>query len=126
MTQTNPPRIWNRPPGQKPALFPLAGYSPGGFWVVFSLLVLVVAAVAFTSRTAWGVGYIVRRDTFPVFNNPTMISGKEAEQQGVVFPRAAVIGLVIHGDARAYPINIMGFHELGNDPVGGIPVAVTW
>ena len=93
---------------------------------VFSLLLLVASATAFTSPLAWGFGYTVRRDSFPVFNNPTMISGRAAEKQGVVFPRAAVIGVVINGDARAYPINIMGFHELGNDTVGGIPIAVSW
>ncbi len=126
MTQSHLPRISNRRPGKIPALFPRVGYSPNGFWAVLPLLILVVAAVAFTSRTAWGFGYTVRRDTFPVFNDPTMISGKAAEKQGVVFPRAAVIGVVINGDARAYPINIMGFHELGNDTVGGIPIAVSW
>ena len=116
----------NRRPGQIQAFPPRAGCFPVGFWAVFSLLLLVAAAVAFIGQTAWGFGYTVRRDAFPVFNNPTMISGKAAEKLGVVFPRAAVIGVVINGDARAYPINIMGFHELGNDTVGGVPIAVSW
>lgn len=37
-----------------------------------------------------------------------------------------VIGLVINGEARAYPINILSVHEVVNDVVGGEPVAVTW
>lgn len=85
-----------------------------------------LAATAFIGPAAWGTGYVIRRDSFPVFNNPTMISGEAAEAKGIVFPRSAVIGLMINGDARAYPINIMGYHELGNDTVGGIPVAVSW
>jgi hypothetical protein len=37
-----------------------------------------------------------------------------------------VIGLVINGEARAYPLSILSNHEIVNDVVGGQPVAVTW
>ncbi len=37
-----------------------------------------------------------------------------------------VIGLVINGEARAYPTNILSSHEIVNDEVGGEVVAVTW
>ena len=37
-----------------------------------------------------------------------------------------VIGLVIGGEARAYPVRLMSLHEVVNDRVGGKPVAVTW
>jgi hypothetical protein len=37
-----------------------------------------------------------------------------------------VIGVVINGEARAYPIVILSNHEIVNDMVGGQPVAVTW
>jgi len=37
-----------------------------------------------------------------------------------------IIGLVINGDARAYPYAIMNWHEIVNDVVGGEPVAVTY
>ena len=37
-----------------------------------------------------------------------------------------VIGLEINGDARAYPIFILVWHEIINDTVGGIPVSVTY
>ncbi len=37
-----------------------------------------------------------------------------------------VIGLVINGEARAYPINILSSQEIVNDEVGGEVVAVTW
>ncbi|CAI9832509.1 MAG: DUF3179 domain-containing protein [Nitrosopumilus sp.] len=37
-----------------------------------------------------------------------------------------VIGLEIGGDARAYPLSILVWHEIVNDVVGGVPVAVTY
>ena len=37
-----------------------------------------------------------------------------------------VIGLIIGGDTRAYPINVLSRHEIVNDVVGGTPVAVTY
>ena len=37
-----------------------------------------------------------------------------------------VFGVVIDGDARAYPHNIGWWHEIVNDVVGGQPVAVTF
>jgi hypothetical protein len=37
-----------------------------------------------------------------------------------------VIGLSIDGDARAYPLRILIWHEIVNDVVGDVPVAVTY
>jgi hypothetical protein len=37
-----------------------------------------------------------------------------------------VIGVDINGDVRAYPIRIMQWHEVINDQVGGVPIAVTY
>jgi hypothetical protein len=37
-----------------------------------------------------------------------------------------VIGLEIMGDARAYPLRILIWHEIVNDVVGGMPVTVTY
>jgi hypothetical protein len=36
-----------------------------------------------------------------------------------------VLGVIINGDARAYPHNIFWWHEIANDVVGGVPIAVT-
>jgi hypothetical protein len=38
----------------------------------------------------------------------------------------AVLALEIDGEARAYPIQIMMWHEIVNDTVGGIPVTVSF
>ena len=37
-----------------------------------------------------------------------------------------VFGVSINGDARAYPLRIMGWHEMFNDVIGGRPVALAY
>ncbi len=37
-----------------------------------------------------------------------------------------IMGLVIDGDARAYPVTTLRRREMVNDVVGGRPVLVTW
>ncbi|MCH7996278.1 MAG: DUF3179 domain-containing protein [Chloroflexi bacterium] len=37
-----------------------------------------------------------------------------------------VFGISINGDSRAYPLMIMNWHELANDVVGGVPVALAY
>lgn len=41
-------------------------------------------------------------------------------------PHARVIGLTINGLARAYPINVLNWHEVINDELGGVPIAVIY
>jgi len=41
-------------------------------------------------------------------------------------PDEAVFGVVLDGQARAYPLRILDWHELVNDVVAGRPVALTW
>ncbi|MEO0545144.1 MAG: DUF3179 domain-containing protein [Pseudomonadota bacterium] len=37
-----------------------------------------------------------------------------------------VVGVTIDGDARAYPLRILTWHEIVNDVVGDVPIAVTY
>ena len=37
-----------------------------------------------------------------------------------------VIGLKIGNESKAYPIKILNWHEVVNDTIGGVPVAVTF
>lgn len=37
-----------------------------------------------------------------------------------------VLALDVDGDSRAYPVQVMIWHEIVNDTVGGVPVAVTY
>ena len=99
--------------------------------MTISRRVIIVASAALLAAAALaefgpGSGQVVPRDAFPVFDDPKMLSAAEAERSGVVFDRDAVIGIALNGEAKAYPITIMGVHELGNDTIGGVPIAVGW
>ena len=63
------------------------------------------------------------KDGIPSIDNPQF-----AEIQGSQFVSDSdtVIGLEINGDARAYPLFILVWHEIVNDRVGDVPVAVTY
>ena len=93
-----------------------------------SCLAAVLAMVPTLGACEWPpIGYqAVGRDAFPVFDDPELLSAEEAEREEVVFARDAVIGVAHNGEAKAYPITIMGVHELGNDTIGGVPIAVSW
>ena len=69
---------------------------------------------------------MIPRDTFPVFDHPEFVDADVAEAKGYVQKRDPVIGLAINGKAKAYPVKTMGIHELGNDTLGGVPIAVSW
>ncbi|WP_421852161.1 DUF3179 domain-containing protein [Oricola sp.] len=63
------------------------------------------------------------RDGIPSIDDPQFIAIAEETSLDEQEP---VIGLAINGDARAYPIRIVTWHEIVNDTVGGVPVAVTY
>jgi len=63
------------------------------------------------------------KDGIPSIDDP-----KFAEIAGSQFVSDSdvVIGLEINGDSRAYPLFILVWHEIVNDRVGDVPVAVTY
>lgn len=71
-------------------------------------------------EVVWGG---VRVDGIPALDNPTQISPDEADY---VTPDELVFGVDINGDARAYPLRIMDWHEMFNDVVGGVPVSLAY
>ena len=62
-------------------------------------------------------------DGIPALDNATMIPAADA---GYLLAEEAVFGIAIGGDARAYPLRIMDWHELANDTVGGVPVSLAY
>ena len=64
------------------------------------------------------------RDGIPSVDDPQFISQEEAGEW--LDDNEPVIALELNGDARAYPIQILTWHEIVNDTVGGIPVNVTF
>jgi hypothetical protein len=65
------------------------------------------------------------RDGIPAIDKPDFTTVAEAERNGLA-DREAVIAVAINGDVRAYPLRILMWHEIVNDTVGGVPVAVTF
>ncbi len=64
------------------------------------------------------------KDGIPAIDRPQFIGTREAARW--LNPREPVIVYQHNGDARAYPLQILMFHEIVNDTVGGLPVAVTF
>ncbi|MGJ3239316.1 MAG: DUF3179 domain-containing protein [Anaerolineae bacterium] len=64
------------------------------------------------------------RDGIPAVDNPQMES--IAEAQGWLVEQSPVIAVEIDGEARAYPQAILMWHEIANDEIAGVPVAVTF
>ena len=64
------------------------------------------------------------RDGIPSIDNPKFVF----IQDGGKFLQGSdlVMGLSINGDTRAYPLQILVWHEIVNDIVGNTPVAVTY
>ena len=63
------------------------------------------------------------KDGIPSIDDPQFVAVAGHED---LAPTEPVIGLAINGDARAYPLRILTWHEIVNDTVGGVPVAVTY
>lgn len=49
-----------------------------------------------------------------------------AREASGLTPEEPVFGVEINGDARAYPLRVLGRHEVVNDRIGGVPVSLTW
>jgi hypothetical protein len=63
------------------------------------------------------------KDGIPALTDPRMIAAQEA---AYLQPGDRVIGVVRGRDARAYPLKILNYHEIVNDRLDGVPIAVTY
>jgi len=63
------------------------------------------------------------KDGIPALTDPNYVSARKAS---FIRKDDQVIGTVINGEARAYPLRIMSWHELVNDRVGDLPILVSW
>jgi hypothetical protein len=114
---------------------PWSGRWAGAVWMAAAFLVLLSAC----SRPAPGASGTPGRtplvdpadiisggpppDGIPPIDDPKFLEASEAE---FLSPAEPVISLVLEGDARAYPAQILVWHEIVNDTVGGVPVTVTY
>jgi hypothetical protein len=63
------------------------------------------------------------RDGIPALSDPKLV---KPEQAGYLRPGDRVVGILLHGKARAYPIPILNWHEIVNDEIDGQRFAVTY
>lgn len=63
------------------------------------------------------------KDGIPALEDPEFISAGVADY---LDDDDLVIGFVVDGEARAYPHDILDWHEIVNDQVGGVNIAVTY
>jgi len=64
------------------------------------------------------------KDGIPAIDEPKFVTVEEAD--GWLEAQEPVILFELHGDARAYPLQILTWHEIINDVVGDVPVTVTF
>ncbi len=66
----------------------------------------------------------VPRDTIPALSKPHFVAAQEV--RGKLNDSDRVLGVFLNGEARAYPVRIVNWHEAVNDIVGGQPILVSW
>ena len=64
------------------------------------------------------------RDGFRPLDNPTFVAVEQADEW--LSDLEPVISFAINGDQRAYPLQVLVWHEVVDDEVRGVPVTVTF
>ena len=63
------------------------------------------------------------RDSIPPIDDPRYVLAATHRGLDDIAP---VLSVEINGDARAFPLEIMLWHEIVNDTIGGVPVLITY
>ncbi len=63
------------------------------------------------------------KDAIPAIDDPRFVPARQATFVAADEP---VVGVVMDGQARAYPTWLLNGHEIVNDQIGGTAFAVTW
>lgn len=92
------------------------------------LLILALGISAFSAREPEFDPKTVINRAFPAIVEPEAVSVEKAEAADVVKAKELVLGVVVNGEARAYPINTLTGprREIINDELGGRSIAATW
>ncbi len=77
-----------------------------------------------TGEETYNIVSLLPPDAIPAIDNPQFVQGDEAD--ALYHVDELVMGVEIDGDTRAYSIPFLSGHEIVNDEVGGVPIAVTW
>jgi hypothetical protein len=64
------------------------------------------------------------KDGIPAILNPKFIAIEEANDW--LRPVEPVVAVELNGEVKAYPLQILMWHEIVNDSIGGVPILVTF
>jgi hypothetical protein len=64
-----------------------------------------------------------RKDGIPAINDPENVALQSCDR---LADDDRVVGVVVGGEARAYPLRVLLYHEIVNDELGGTPVAIVY
>ena len=70
------------------------------------------------------IKFVIPRDNIPSIDEPKFVAPSEASAW--LKDVEPVVAIEVDGDARAYPLQILTWHEIVNDDIGDVPVAVTF
>ena len=86
-------------------------------------LVAVPLTLIATGAVAYVTNFVMAADQ--IFIAPTSVVMRPADQNAVE-PGRLVVGIDLDGEARAYPVQFIGYHHQVTDTVGGRPVLVSF
>jgi hypothetical protein len=99
---------------------PAAGDSPAAWKSEWPRTDFGKAAVSLAE-----IRSVIGKDRIPAIDRPKFVSVAAAEALGLAAAEP-VISVALGGRARAYPLRILTWHEIVNDTLAGIPIAVTF
>jgi ethanolamine utilization protein EutP (predicted NTPase) len=86
------------------------------------LFVLIVRGVSQEKTLPPDFEQILPRGRIAAITNPDFVSADDA----VIAPDSWVLGVVIGGEARAYNLNLLNYHEVVNDQINDTHFAAVW
>jgi len=63
------------------------------------------------------------KDAIPSIDNPKFVTVSEVD---FVSDENLIVGVHYKNESKAYPLSILTWHEIVNDEIGGLPIAVTY
>ncbi len=102
-------------------------------WIRAWFVLLAVASVVFADPPVelpdvevlegHPVRTVLPPDAIPALDGPVHVIAAAADFMDAA---ESVLGVVVGGEARAYPLALLDWHEVVNDDLGGRSIAATW
>jgi hypothetical protein len=96
---------------------------PGAWRSQRRFKVLVPLTMAVVALVALGINFNMQADH--IFIAPKSVTMRAVEQN-VVEPGRLVVGVEMNGEARAYPVQFIGYHHQVSDSIAGQPILVSF